>query len=128
MSYEWRDRKKRLTLVKALKRSDYMTAFVSPRYIDSGWCLLEWSTMESIEKERRSEQSNTVNDILSIWWKPVNDPPEGIRDRHGIDAVDDAGIYACYPDCRHIEAIEHCVEETIRYLDGRKFRHLSPFR
>ena len=80
--------------------------------------------MESIEDLRRFDAAKRCKwHYANLLEGPIAGPESS---RVLVHAVDDAGIYVSEPNCRLEEAIEYCVEETIRYLVGRQSSKNQP--
>jgi len=98
----------RQSLAEAIESSDFVTTFVSPRYMDSEWCQLE---LELSYKFSRP--------ILAIVWKHysyASDRDSSWLSRHCSERIDIArSLYLGKRD----EAIFTAVDGTLRFLDRR---------
>jgi hypothetical protein len=62
--------KLRNLLIKGVRESVCMIAFVSDGYLSSPWCLFEWSMMDAVQIYRGPNFSA----ILPVKWKKIDNP------------------------------------------------------
>jgi hypothetical protein len=101
-------------LAQAIYDSDFTTAFVSPGYVSSAWCLFEWWESERLSDAPPEDDKTLTHGLLPFVWKDLNGSRNGevlLRSRAYVNIADQVAGE------RWGEALEIAVRETLRFLD-----------